>query len=106
MRLSHSGSEHTKYRDKPNSYMFGALSPPMTRATLPSELLPTSPYEAASGASPAPTPSNTMTIMRLIFSILFSNLDESLNNGEFHRKSLGDIIQCKPGKGDQNRVHW
>ncbi len=42
--------------------MFGSESPPTALATLPSVLLPSSPYLAASGNSPTPTLSRTIRI--------------------------------------------
>src|SRR5215203_3571522 len=54
----------------PSASSDGRSSPPTARATLPSVLEPSSPYDAASGSSPAPTASSTITHargMRLVY---------------------------------------
>src|SRR6187551_3481702 len=49
---------------RPSASRFGRSSPPTARATLPSVSDPSSPQSAASGSSPAPTASSTMTQAR------------------------------------------
>ena len=55
---------------RPSASSAGRSRPPTARATLPSVFDPSSPYEAASGNSPAPTASSTMTHARGIAAIL------------------------------------
>src|SRR6186997_1415811 len=49
---------------RPSASSAGRSRPPTARATLPSVFDPSSPYEAASGNSPAPTASSTITHAR------------------------------------------
>src|SRR4051794_2452200 len=49
---------------RPSASSVGRSRPPTARATLPSVLEPSSPNAAASGSSPAPTASSTMTQAR------------------------------------------
>src|SRR5690348_9286730 len=51
---------------RPARSRFGSSNPPTARERLPSVSLPTSPYPAASGAAPMPTPSSTTMIARLL----------------------------------------
>src|SRR5579862_4612343 len=46
---------------RPSASMFGRSRPPTAFATFPSVFEPSSPYWAASGSSPAPTASRTIT---------------------------------------------
>src|SRR5512132_1267554 len=49
---------------RPSASRLGRSSPPTARATLPNVSEPSSPYSAASGNSPAPTASSTITHAR------------------------------------------
>src|SRR5262245_42510101 len=49
---------------RPSASRFGGSSPPTACATLPSVFEPSSPYSPASGSSPAPTASRTITHAR------------------------------------------
>ena len=53
---------------RPSASRFGRSSPPTARETLPSVSEPSSPQSAASGSSPAPTASRTITQARDIAS--------------------------------------
>ena len=60
----------------PSASMFGRSRPPTARATLPSVSEPSSPQSAASGSSPAPTASSTITQARGIGAILVGSMDD------------------------------
>src|ERR687892_2233372 len=71
---------------RPSASSEGRSRPPTARATLPSVFEPSSPYEAASGNSPAPTASSTMTHARgtRLFYGAYGHCPRSLRHGRLH----------------------
>src|SRR5918993_2582376 len=57
---------------RPSLWRLGRSRPPTAFAVLPRVLAPSSPKSAASGASPAPTPSRTTTTVLRSILLLFS----------------------------------
>src|SRR5918992_3725838 len=75
----------------PSASSEGRSSPPTARATLPNVFEPSSPYEAASGNSPAPTASSTMTHargMRLFYGA-YGHCPRSPGHGRLHDGDRG-----------------
>src|SRR5215210_1984099 len=73
---------------RPNASRFGRSSPPTAFATLPSVSEPSSPYAAASGSSPAPTASSTITHARGT-RLSYGGLERrpgAHRNGHLHRR--------------------
>src|SRR6478672_7833012 len=85
---------------RPSASRLGRSRPPTAFATLPSVSEPSSPNSAASGSSPAPTASNTMTHARGM-GLFYEGREHVPGTPRFRRLYRGDRFACRLGHLDR-----
>src|SRR5262245_46423459 len=89
---------------RPSASRLGRSRPPTALAVLPRVFEPSSPYSPASGNSPAPTASSTMTHARGIPGLFYGRFERRPRTTTARRLHLGDrrARGCDHVRGDQD----